>query len=275
MIPPSTLIPTLGQHRPGTADLDTGAACASLPSEPMALDHNESNSNQAMLARRHGETFKHLCRVSYWAGALARECPTNGFSALNLSWASLFHDVGKLAIPHEILDKPNRLTAAEFAIAQLHTLKGARLLSRARVPLFQLACKIALCHHENWNGSGYPFGLAGSAIPLGARIVAVADIYDALRCDRPYRSALPEREVRAIMRDEQGRKLDPDLCTAFLELLRRRSRTVFLCSGLCQLEHSPLSLHLPDIKSHALGNRKVLICPQTPRSNSESFKSAA
>jgi putative two-component system response regulator len=137
--------------------------------------------------------------------------------------AALLHDVGKIGVPDHILTKPGPLTAEEIARMRTHTLIGARLLARGRSPLIATAAEIAEFHHEHWDGSGYPHGLTGEEIPLSARIVAIADQYDALSSDRPYRRALPPEEVLRTIESESGRALDPRLVREFLSLTERQS----------------------------------------------------
>lgn len=142
--------------------------------------------------------------------------------------ASTLHDVGKAAIPDRILLKPARLNTREMRTMRRHTLAGHRMLSRVIAehgphPLLALARDIALCHHERWDGSGYPNGLSGEQIPLAARIVAVADVYDALTSRRCYKDALPERLARRSIANEAGRHFDPAVVKAFLRWKSRRS----------------------------------------------------
>jgi putative two-component system response regulator len=130
-------------------------------------------------------------------------CETAGNAAI--AWAHLqehpvelaapMHDIGKMAIPDAILCKPGKLTPNELATMQTHARLGARLLAGSRSPVLRMAHDIALCHHERWDGNGYPSGLKGIEIPEAARIVAVVDVYDALSHNRVYRPALPEQEV--------------------------------------------------------------------------------
>jgi len=144
------------------------------------------------------------------AGADGREQP---------GLAASMHDVGKMGVADAILKKPGKLTAEEFEQMKEHTQIGARILEGTHIPLLELAREIALNHHEKWNGSGYPSRLAGEAIPLAARIVAVCDVYDALVNDRVYRAALPEPEALAIIQDGRGSHFDPAILDLFLERL--------------------------------------------------------
>ena len=125
------------------------------------------------------------------------------------------HDIGKVGVPDALLRKPGKLTTEEFEIVKMHTLVGAEILGDAKAPLLQMARDIALCHQEKWDGSGYPRKLAGAAIPLSARIVAVADVYDAMTHARVYRPAIPEGQALAIMSGGIGRHFDPAVCEVF------------------------------------------------------------
>ncbi len=129
--------------------------------------------------------------------------------------AAPLHDVGKIAIPEKILLKPTGLTREEFEEMKTHTVIGARILSGSKIPVLQMAEEIALTHHENWDGTGYPLHLRGKRIPLVGRIVAVADAYDAFTHDRPYRKALDPREVWEIMWEGAGTQWDEAVLEAF------------------------------------------------------------
>lgn len=137
-----------------------------------------------------------------------------------LQQACLFHDIGKADVPESILLKPGKLTREEFEEIKKHTLNGAAALERAypRLPkgsIFQMAINIALSHHERWDGKGYPKGLKGDEIPLSAQIVAICDVYDALRSERPYKSALSHEDSMLELRKERGTQFNPVLCDAF------------------------------------------------------------
>ena len=138
--------------------------------------------------------------------------------------ASPLHDIGKIAIPDHILLKPGRHTPEEFAIMQTHSVKGESMLLRSLHEMggdnamLRFACQIARSHHERWDGGGYPDGLAGEAIPLAARLMAVADVYDALRSRRPYKKAFDHAEALGIIVQGKGSHFDPLLVEAFLAL---------------------------------------------------------
>jgi putative two-component system response regulator len=137
------------------------------------------------------------------------------------------HDVGKIGIPDSILRKPGKLDPEEWALMQRHTLIGAEIIGEHPSELMRLARSIALTHHEKWNGSGYPNGLADSAIPLEGRITAIADVFDALTSERPYKRAWPLADAFAYLADEAGRSFDPELTVHFLNL-REQAAEVLL-----------------------------------------------
>lgn len=160
----------------------------------------------------------HSVRVARRAGALAAHlAPDNPPFVERVRLAALFHDIGKLGLPEALLNKPGALTSGEAQYIRSHVEMGVTLLE----PLLD-AETIAMVrsHHEFWNGEGYPAGLAGEAIPLGARIVSVADAYDAMASHRPYRSALSPRQIERILREGAGVQWDPAVVAALRELVR-------------------------------------------------------
>ncbi|MCS7003663.1 MAG: HD domain-containing protein, partial [Dehalococcoidia bacterium] len=126
------------------------------------------------------------------------------------------HDVGKVGIPDAILLKPGRLDTEELAIMRRHAEIGHAILCDSPAPLLQAAAEIAWTHHEKYDGTGYPRGLAGEAIPVYGRIVAVADVFDALTSERPYKRAWPLERARDFLLEQSGRHFDPELVRAFL-----------------------------------------------------------
>src|SRR5262249_12663517 len=133
--------------------------------------------------------------------------------------AAPLHDVGKIGVPDAILLKPGRLTAEERKVMQSHTTVGGKILARSRSPVLQLAERIALTHHERWDGGGYAAGLSGEAIPLCGRIVSVVDVFDALTNERPYKRAWPVAAAAAEIESESGHHFDPNVADKFLALL--------------------------------------------------------
>lgn len=168
------------------------------------------------------DTGAHVERVAALAHDLAVELGLDQELCERLRLAAPLHDVGKIAIEDAILRKPGSLGEAERREMERHTVVGHRLLTGSGNDLLELAATIAWTHHERWDGSGYPRRLAGRAIPLAGRVVAVADVYDALTSDRPYRAALPEADALEYLRDESGRSFDPDVVDA-LDRLRART----------------------------------------------------
>lgn len=166
---------------------------------------------------RDASTFHHSERVSQYAIATARELDLEEGLVQLIGQAAAVHDLGKIAVPDRILLKPGALTAEERTIMWLHTEIGARILGQFH--LFRSGASIVLHHHEAYDGSGYPRGLAGDAIPIGARVVAVADAFDAMTSDRPYRSALSIEEAVARLRAGAGQQWDPLAVDALLATL--------------------------------------------------------
>jgi putative two-component system response regulator len=164
---------------------------------------------------RDDETGRHTQRVG-WNSALLAEAlglPPGHIELIRR--AAPLHDVGKIGIPDHILLKPGKLTVEEFEIMKTHTTIGAKILSGSQFPLLQLARDIAYSHHERWDGAGFPQGLRGETIPLEARIVAVADAYDAMISNRPYRQALSRQETWEILWDGAGGQWDERVVEAF------------------------------------------------------------
>jgi diguanylate cyclase (GGDEF)-like protein/putative nucleotidyltransferase with HDIG domain len=152
-------------------------------------------------------TSAHLARVQVYAREIARELGLTDEEKEALQAASILHDIGKLAVPEHIISKPGRLTPEEFEKMKIHPIVGAEILERVKFP-YPVA-PIVAAHHEKWDGSGYPNGLAGEAIPIGARILAVVDCLDALASDRQYRRALPLDEAMKVVEKDSGTAFDP------------------------------------------------------------------
>ncbi len=165
------------------------------------------------------ETGLHVIRMSHYAQTLALAVGYGAEAAEELLHAAPMHDVGKIGIPDSILQKPGKLTPEEWAVMQQHTVIGARIIGEHPSGLLRAAATIALSHHEKWNGQGYPNGLRGDDIPHIARIVAIADVFDALTSVRPYKHAWPIDEALTLIRNESGAHFDPELVTAFMDSL--------------------------------------------------------
>ena len=165
---------------------------------------------------RDATTFHHSERVAGYSQAIAKELGLAEEELELIEQAAAVHDLGKIGIPDRILLKPGPLTAAEFATIQLHTEIGPRILSQFN--LFREGAAIVRHHHESFDGSGYPDGLAGKAIPYASRVIAVADAFDAMTSDRPYRAALPSALAVERLREGRGQQWDPVVVDAFIRL---------------------------------------------------------
>jgi putative two-component system response regulator len=167
---------------------------------------------------RDDETGQHTARVGDISALIAAALGQDEQQVRLIGMAAPLHDIGKIGVPDHVLLKPGALTVAERAIMQSHTTIGAEILGKSSSPLLRMAREIALCHHERWDGLGYPGGLKGGLIPLTARIVAVADTFDALVHERPYKKAWTTAEALREMRVQRGRQFDPAALDAFLTL---------------------------------------------------------
>ena len=177
---------------------------------------------------RDPETGAHIVRMTQYSALIARKLGWQDHDIELILQAAPMHDIGKLGTPDHILLKPAMLTDAEFAIMKQHTVMGAAILRDSSSPMLQLAADIALRHHEKFDGSGYPDNLAGEDIPLAARIVAVADVFDALTSSRPYKKAWEIDRALALLQDNRGKHFDPGCVDVFLghidEVLAIRDR---------------------------------------------------
>jgi hypothetical protein len=187
-----------------------------------ALLEEQSRETLIMLAgvveARDEMTGQHLHRIEGGVRRLALELGFRPHEAAALGEAAVMHDVGKAGVPDRILLKPGPLTEAEWGVIQKHTVLGEAILGERKD--FALARQIARSHHEHWDGSGYPGGLAGEAIPLAARIVAVVDMFDALISRRPYKEAWPPEDALREMERVRGAQLDPEIVERFILLVR-------------------------------------------------------
>ena len=191
--------------------------------------HNTATALTQVVTMRDPITGTHLERLSEYVAVLANhlakqrrdQCALNETIRASLPGASMLHDIGKVGIPDAILQKPARLSAEEFAVIQRHPTIGGRTLERLCIldpedVFLRLAHEIALHHHERWDGSGYPFSLSQEQIPLSARIVAVADVYDALTSERPYKRAYSHDVTRGLIIAQSRSHFDPLVVEAFL-----------------------------------------------------------
>ena len=177
---------------------------------------------------RDEDTGAHIQRLSYYSAAIADKMGLGSKTVESIMHAAPMHDIGKIGIPDSILLKPGKLNEAEWNVMKEHTTIGARILRGSNIPLVRMAETIALNHHEKWDGSGYPRGLKGKKIPLVGRIVAVADVFDALTSKRPYKPEFAVDRSLKIITSETGRHFDPDVIKAFMagkgEILRIKAR---------------------------------------------------
>lgn len=160
------------------------------------------------------ETGRHVIRMSHYSRLIAETLGAPAGFCERILEAAPMHDIGKIGIPDAVLAKPGKLDAAEWAVMRRHPEIGAAIIGDDPSPLLQTARRIALEHHEKWDGSGYPHGLCGEAISAEARIVAVADVFDALTSVRPYKPAWPREQALAFLREQSGRHFWPDAVAA-------------------------------------------------------------
>lgn len=168
---------------------------------------------------RDEETGNHIFRMSNYSRVIALAFGLGMEEANILLQAAPMHDVGKIGIPDRILLKPGKLDREEWEIMKTHTTVGAQIIGEHPSELLKIAREVALSHHEKWDGTGYPYGLAGENIPLSSRIVMIADVFDALTSERPYKKAWAEADAIAKIEQGSGRHFDPKLVVAFMEAL--------------------------------------------------------
>lgn len=186
---------------------------------------HEETIHRLLLASllRDEETGTHIRRIGLYSSLLAEAAGWPEKDAEKIRLASPMHDVGKIGIPDAVLQKPGRLNARERSIIEQHTIIGSKMLSGSECEILQMAEEIALSHHEKWDGTGYPYGLRGDAIPVTARMVSIVDVYDALTHNRIYRPALTKAEAVQILRNGRGRHFDADFLDLFLDHLPKIS----------------------------------------------------
>ena len=164
------------------------------------------------------DTGAHVQRMSHYSSAIARSMGLDDKFVENILWAAPMHDIGKIGIPDRVLLKPGKLDDDEWVIMRRHTTIGAEILKDADAEFIKLAAEIALTHHEKWSGSGYPQGIKGTDIPLAGRIVALADVFDALTSERPYKAPFPLEKALAIIKEGKGSHFDPQVAEAFFSV---------------------------------------------------------
>jgi putative nucleotidyltransferase with HDIG domain len=190
-------------------------------------------------------THDHCQRVIDLTLRLAREMGVTEDEMVHIRRGALLHDIGKMGLPDRVLLKPDVLTSEEQALMQLHPVYAKALLGP--IEYLEKALDIPYAHHERWDGSGYPQGLKGEAIPLAARIFAVADIWDALISARPYKAAWPEGQARDYIRSLAGTKLDPSVVDAFFRLNARDTAAACESTTASENAHSANPKHKPEV----------------------------
>jgi len=193
--------------------------------EEMATIHmNTIESLAIAIDAKDQTTHGHVRRTQIYASEMGRIFKVGGPEVQALFAGALLHDIGKLAVPEYILNKPGKLTEAEFAKMKIHPTVGGDILRRVNFPY--PVEDIVRYHHEKWDGSGYPKGLKGEAIPLVARIISVVDFYDATRCDRPYRKGMKREDSLALLRSMAGSAFDPRVVEKFIEHVEEFDRLI-------------------------------------------------
>ncbi|HBF40350.1 MAG TPA: hypothetical protein DDW19_00780 [Anaerolineaceae bacterium] len=189
------------------------------------------------LEMRSQETEGHSHRVTELTMRLVRAMKIDESLWVHIQRGVLLHDIGKMGIPDTILCKPGPLTPEEWDLMRQHPVKAYQLLSK--IPYLQPAIEIPYCHHEKWDGSGYPRGLKGKEIPLEARVFSVIDVWDAMRSHRSYRNAIPENQVIEYLNTESGRSFDPEVIKAFFELMKFKVPEPAMSNSRLSLEKAP------------------------------------
>ncbi len=200
-----------------------------------------------LLSARDPYTYEHSKQVADLAEKIARELRLPEDQVEKIRSAALIHDIGKIAVPDEILRKPGPLTDEEWAIMKKHPDVGADLIQNLEI--YADVADIVRYEHERWDGSGYPKGLKGEEIPLGARIVAAADIWNALTTDRPYRPAYPHDKARRMIEEMRGKELDPKVADALLRVVGREG-----AESQPQSQSQPRQEQEPSAAANAKGN---------------------
>jgi putative nucleotidyltransferase with HDIG domain len=202
--------------------ITVGSAYWSRVALPRQIDRAYRASLYALAAAvetKDSSAAGHAKRVADYAVAIARDIGVSSGELQRIEHSALLRDIGKVNLASSALNKAEPLTAEEFELIKSHVSLGADMVSQA--PFLERCANIILHHHERWNGSGYPDGLSEEEIPLGARIVAVADDYEAMTSDRPYHEALPRSQAIEIVKEGSGTKYDPSVVEAFLRIIER------------------------------------------------------
>ncbi|UBV44346.1 tetratricopeptide repeat protein (plasmid) [Deinococcus taeanensis] len=211
---------------------------------------------------RDDKTGMHTYRVGHIAGKLAEALKLPRQQTELIRLAARLHDVGKIGVPDAVLLKPGKFTPEEFEIMKHHTTIGARVLQGGHSELMRVAEEIALSHHERWDGRGYPQGLSGTDIPLTGRLVAVADVWDALTTERSYKGAWTHDDARAEIEAQSGKQFDPDIVSAFLDLLNTNAAALLPDTSDLSSQHAELELGVPhyeEVRSSARPTRPARV----------------
>jgi putative nucleotidyltransferase with HDIG domain len=185
--------------------------------DPYRLSEQFVESWMRMLEYWDPSAAEHSRRVAHTARQLALKRGWRGNELAALEWGAMLHDIGKICIPANILLREGPLSEREWDTVKRHPIFGFEILKS--VATFEISAGIVLCHHENWDGSGYPRSMKGEEIPPGARIVAVAEVWDALTSNPADRAMWPKQRVVSFIRDHSGRKFDPTAVSAFIDIV--------------------------------------------------------
>lgn len=187
--------------------------------QALESSHLDTIRRLAMAAEfKDDDTGRHIARMSCFSSMIACAYGQDEKYCNLLEQASPMHDIGKIGIPDKVLKKPGKLTETEWVLMRKHPEYGANILSGSDVPVLQMAEEVALAHHEKFDGSGYPSNLQGKKIPLSARIVALADFFDAITMNRCYRPAFSDEKALAMVKESSGTHFDPDVVKAFFSV---------------------------------------------------------
>jgi putative two-component system response regulator len=197
-----------------------------IPSEILEVAHLESLAQLSRIIElRDDTTGEHTARVARLSGMIAQGLRLPSEQIRRVHRVAPVHDIGKVVVPDHILLKPGPLTAQEQALMRRHTILASEIMGGSNSEIIRLAEQVARHHHERWDGYGYPDGLASDEIPLAARIVAVADAFDAMVNERPYRPAVPVAEVLEVLDQESGWQFDPEVVNALFRVLKEHKTT--------------------------------------------------